>query len=206
MVAYGIGIITISSAIVGTSQLILQFIYISPYSPLFLAFIFVIYFFRPIFWLPQGYLTTFIGFNYNFYFAVLIAAVGGLLSSLVPYFAARYLNTSSGLLGITSTKCKSYFDTTGDLSGLLAARLSPIPTDVVSYSAGFANISFQYYTIGTVVGEIPWIVALVVIGGSLKEWSPDQANVPNQFFIGITVLALVVVASRFVYYAFLKRN
>jgi uncharacterized membrane protein YdjX (TVP38/TMEM64 family) len=52
---------------------------------------------------------------------------------------------------------------------VLAARLSPVPADPVSYGAGFAGVSTRAFVVGTFFGEIPWVVVEVAAGASMRS-------------------------------------
>ncbi len=58
---------------------------------------------------------------------------------------------------------------TGETRGVLAARLSPVPAEPVSYGAGFARVSPRSFAVGTFIGEIPWVAVEVTAGASLRS-------------------------------------
>jgi uncharacterized membrane protein YdjX (TVP38/TMEM64 family) len=62
---------------------------------------------------------------------------------------------------------------TGDLRGTTAARLLPIPSDLVSAGAGLAGVSAPAFVAGTALGEAPWAVAGALAGSSLSTLAAE---------------------------------
>jgi uncharacterized membrane protein YdjX (TVP38/TMEM64 family) len=62
---------------------------------------------------------------------------------------------------------------TGDLRGTTAARLLPIPSDLVSAGAGLAGVSAPAFLAGTALGEAPWAVAGALAGSSLSTLAAE---------------------------------
>ncbi|MFC7156670.1 TVP38/TMEM64 family protein [Halomarina halobia] len=125
---------------------------------------------------PIGLVSALVGFVYG-PAGLPIALVGAVLTTLPPYALARRYRPTAGPLAWTSARSADLFETTGDARGVLAARLAPVPTDVVSAAAGLARVDLRAYVLGTAVGEVPWVVASVLAGSSMDALSAQGAHV-----------------------------
>jgi len=124
-----------------------------------------------------GYL-VFLG-RLDFNLAVTAGVVGGLMGSILSYlvgyyggptFVARY-----GRYVFLSEKnvamAQKWFDRYG-LITVLVARLLPVVRTFISLPAGFARVNFVKFVLYTILGSVPWTIALVYIGMLLGEnWS-----------------------------------
>ena len=124
-----------------------------------------------------GYL-VFLG-RLDFNGAVIAGVVGGLIGSIISYlvgyyggptFVARY-----GWYVFLSDKnvvmAQKWFDRYG-LITVLIARLLPVVRTFISLPAGFAKVNFAKFVLYTILGSVPWTIALVYIGMLLGEnWS-----------------------------------
>lgn len=59
-----------------------------------------------------------------------------------------------------------YFEAAGDLRGTVAARLAPLPCDATTCAAAACGVNARTLVAGTLVGELPWTVAAVLVGAS----------------------------------------
>jgi uncharacterized membrane protein YdjX (TVP38/TMEM64 family) len=79
---------------------------------------------------------------------------------------------------------------------MIAARLSPAPADGVSIGAGLAGVSNWNFTIGTLIGELPWAIFYVTVGQSLQSFSSGSIQTVNIDFLIIASLAAVLLLAR----------
>ena len=91
-------------------------------------------------------------------------------------------NLNSYVSRISATG-ESIVTTTGELRGMVAARLSPAPADSVSIGAGLAGVSTWNFALGTLIGELPWAIFYVTIGESLRSFSSDSVQTVNIEFL-----------------------
>ncbi len=116
-----------------------------------------------------GYL-VFLG-RMDFNTAVIAGVAGGLAGSIVSYligyyggppFIARY-----GKYFFVSeskvTMAQKWFDRYGLLAVLLA-RLLPVIRTFISLPAGFARVHFIKFIVYTILGSVPWTIALIYAG------------------------------------------
>jgi uncharacterized membrane protein YdjX (TVP38/TMEM64 family) len=121
-----------------------------------------------------------------------VALVGAVVTSLPAFYLGERFPTDEGLAGRLADGGRSYFGTAGVVRGVTAARLAPVPADAVSVAAGMAGVPLWAYAAGTFVGELPWTVAAVVVGGSARTVAtagPDALGPP---LLAATTLAAVV--------------
>jgi len=76
----------------------------------------------------------------------------------------------------------------------VAARLLPLPADVISYGAGLSTVSPQAFVAGTFLGEIPWVVTAVVTGSSMRTLTLEGASAGLPLLAGTAGLGVLVLA------------
>lgn len=153
-----------------------------------------VYLLRPFVLGPMSLITLFVGFRYGLAVGFPIAVVGTAATTIPPYVLANRARTSAGLLGRLCEYGRRAIHVTGEFRGVVAARLSPAPADAVSYGAGASAVSIPSYVAGTVVGELPWTAAYLLIGASLQGGDGFDAVLDWRFFAGTTLAAGLVLA------------
>lgn len=162
----------------------------SPYFPVVLLGLYAV---RPLLAWPITALSVVVGFRYGVAIGLPVALAGAVATSLIPYAAARYLRTDAGLLGRVSAGSERFFGATGDLRGVVAARLAPTPAEVISAAAGIARVSVPAFVLGTAIGELPWTLAAVVAGDSMRRLAMDGVGVdPGLVVAGLLVAGLLL--------------
>jgi len=155
----------------------------------------VLYLVRPLVAWPLSLFSVLVGYAYGFVLGFPVALAGAVLSCLCPFLLARYVRTDVGFLGRLSDSGERFFDATGDVRGVFAARLAPAPADAISYGAGLSGISTSAFVLGTLLGEVPWTAAFVLVGASMNEFSTREATLDSTAFVlGAAALALLVLA------------
>lgn len=159
-----------------------------------LAVLAVLYVARPFLMWPISVLSVTVGFVLGVEYGVPVAIAGTLLSNSIVFLFARYARTEDGVVGFASRSGDRYVESVGELRGVIAARLAPLPADVVSSAAGLSEVSFGTYLLGTLVGESPWIVAEVIAGASMHTLSVHGLSHSLSLFVGATVLSVLLLA------------
>jgi len=154
----------------------------------------VVYLVRPFLLWPVSSIALVLGYVYDPAIALPIAVIGAVVSGLPPFFAARYADTDGGLFGSMAESGQRLTDSVGETRGVLAARLSPVPGDPISYAAGVSNVSFWAFVSGTIAGEIPWALVTVLAGNSMRTLSVTGFTLSPAAAIAIAGLAVVVLA------------
>lgn len=160
----------------------------SPYFPLVLVGLYVV---RPFLAWPITALSALVGFQYGLVVGVPVALAGAVMSTLIPYSAVRYFGFDSGVLGWAEDESDRFFDATGDFRGLLAARIAPVPAEAVSLAAGAAHMRPSVFVPGTLIGELPWAVAAVLIGHSMHKLTLSDVSF-DPWLLAVTAIAGLV--------------
>jgi uncharacterized membrane protein YdjX (TVP38/TMEM64 family) len=114
------------------------------------------------------------------------------VSSLPTYLLARRLG-GEGRVSRAAARVRA---ATGDVRGVTATRLLPIPSDVVSAGAGVAAVGPGAFALGTAAGELPWAVAGVLAGSTLESLSGGGtlASVDARLVAAAGVVGLALLA------------
>jgi uncharacterized membrane protein YdjX (TVP38/TMEM64 family) len=160
--------------------------------PLALALVLgAVYLFRPLAAWPVGLVSAFVGYVLGLP-GLPVAMVGGVATTLPPYLLARRVG-ATGPLGWAGRLARRGVDATGGARGVAAARLAPVPTDVISVAAGLADVPLLPYVAGTTVGVTPWVVAGVVAGDSAARVAAG-VDTPLALVVGAAALAVLLLA------------
>ncbi|WP_094605117.1 hypothetical protein SPSIL_031680 [Sporomusa silvacetica DSM 10669] len=112
----------------------------------------------------------------DFTMSVIAGVSGGLLGSIVAYLIGFYggqpFVTKYGKYMFLSKKhldtAQRWFDRYG-LKATFFSRLLPIVRTFISLPAGFAKVNLGKFILYTVLGSLPWTVALIYTGQMLGE-------------------------------------
>ena len=160
------------------------------------------YLVRPFLAWPISVLSVLLGFLYG-PMAIPVGLAGAVLTCLPPYVIARRSDASGlseagretgGLLGRAGTRGAQFLSVTGDVRGLAAARLAPLPADPVSYGAGLSGMGLPAYVLGTALGELPWVTTAVLLGASLETLHVEGVSVGVPLVVAALAVALLLVA------------
>lgn len=151
-----------------------------------------LYVLRSFFFLPVTPFTIAGGFLYGAGLGLLVTLLGRtIISSTITFYLSRYV-----LRDFIKARIKgkySGWDARLEKSGIMSIaimRMVPmLPFDAVCYIAGASSISFRKYLIGTIIGDLPGVFVLTLLGSSLTE--PGSPL----FYISLFIAALVAVAS-----------
>jgi uncharacterized membrane protein YdjX (TVP38/TMEM64 family) len=158
-----------------------------------------LYLIRPFLLWPVTSVAVLLGYLYGPAVGFALAIAGAALTALPPYLIGRYANDNLGLFGSISDTAEQFFETTGDVRGVVAARFSPVPGDPISYAAGFSNVSVGRFLLGTMIGEIPWAFVAVFAGTSMRTLDLASFSLQPELIValaGLTVLLLAGPAYR----------
>ena len=160
----------------------------------FLAVLVVLYLVRPFLLWPVSALSLTVGFVLGATYGIPVAIAGTVLSNTAPFLLARYARTDHGVVGLTTRASERFAESTGEFRGVVAARLAPLPADVVSTGAGLSDVSLRAYLLGTIIGESPWIAAEVIAGASMHTLSVHGLRHSLALLTTATILSAVLLA------------
>ena len=166
-----LAVLGVAAAVLSPARLIAEALHLADYPVYLAAVIVALYLVRPLFAWPTMPLSAFVGFVLGFEYGFPVALMGALVTCLIPYRFARRAGEQGGMFGWLGESGRQIIEVTGETRGVLAARLSPVPADPVSYGAGFAGVSTRSFVVGTFVGEIPWVIVEVFAGASMRSLS-----------------------------------
>ena len=155
----------------------------------------VFYLVRPFVLWPLSVASVFLGYLVGFPYGVPLVLIGTLVTCGPPFVLADYFSERGGYIERLSDAGETVVTTTGELRGMIAARLSPAPADGVSIGAGLAGVSGQAFALGTLIGELPWAILYVGIGQSLRSFTSGTVQTINvEFLMIVSVCAVLLVA------------
>ncbi len=160
---------------------------------LFLGALAALYAVRPLFAWPISPISALVGYVLGMEWGVPVALVGATLTCLPPYLIARRTG-EGGLVGRLSHAGRRVVSVTGATRGVLAARLSPLPADPVSYGAGASGVPTGAYVAGTLVGEIPWVIVEVAAGASLRRLALSGVELNLELLAASGLVAALLLA------------
>lgn len=195
----------VSAALVATlalspARLLAELAALSARPVLFGSALVVLYLVRPLFAWPISPISALVGYVLGVTYGVPVALVGAVLTCVPPFLFARHVGDDAcrggerTLVSRLGDAGKRVVEVTGATRGVLAARLSPVPADPVSYGAGFSGVSTRAFVAGTFVGEIPWVVLEVLAGASMRQLSLQGLGAGLHVVVGSAAVALLVLA------------
>lgn len=118
---------------------------------------------------PVTLCSALVGYRYGVAVGLPLALVGAVGTTALTWAVARRLPVGDGWVGRLVAGGARYFESTGGVRGVAAARLAPTPAAAVSAAAGAAGVGLRAFVAGTLVGVLPWTVAAVTLGASLES-------------------------------------
>jgi uncharacterized membrane protein YdjX (TVP38/TMEM64 family) len=156
---------------------------------------------RPLVAWPTTLLAVAAGYGYGLvglpYAVALIT-----LTSVPPFVLARRVGGESWV----AAQGGRVVTEAGDLRSVVASRLLPAPSDVVSVAAGVSGVSLPAFVVGTAVGELPWAVVGVVAGASLDSLADASLGTVDLRLVAAMGLAAAALLAGPVYRAFVARE
>lgn len=158
---------------------------------------------RSFVFLPVTPLTMAGGYLFGTDFGLLLTLAGRtIISATITFYLSRHL-----LRDYIKNKIKDrYARWNGRLESdgifyIILMRVIPLfPFDAVGYVAGASSISYKKYMAGTILGDLPGVIVITMLGSSLRDVGSLQ-------FYASVVIALVALAISVLYFKlFMNRN
>jgi uncharacterized membrane protein YdjX (TVP38/TMEM64 family) len=153
-----------------------------------------LYLLRPLVLWPISAVSILVGFVYGPVLGVPIALAGSVVTSLPAFVMARRVGSDGGPFERLAGAGERLVAVTGGFRGLVAARLIPLPPDATSYAAGLSGLAWATFVAGTVVGELPWVVAAVLAGDSMRTLTLSGVDNAMPVVVGAAALGLLLLA------------
>ncbi|WP_253737101.1 VTT domain-containing protein [Halohasta salina] len=121
-----------------------------------------------------------------------LALTALVVTSLPPY----WFGASMAGGGRLTAAGRRLLAETGGVRGVAAARLLPLPSDVISVAAGGIGVRLRPYLVGTALGELPWAVLGLVVGRSVDHLTTGSlaGAVDPWLLAGMSALAVLLLA------------
>ena len=136
----------------------------------------------------------------NFVLVVAVSSVANLTGSLIAFYltrrfgetiilsrAGRWMGLSKGHLRLADR----FFAKFG-LWAVFVGRLLPIVRTYISFPAGLSKIGYPMFTIVTLLGAIPWNLALAYAGYLLGQNYQRVATTLGPFAIPMAILVVIL--------------
>lgn len=137
----------------------------------------------------------------NLWLVVLFGVLGNLLGSLIAYAVGRTggraLVERYGkyvmLRHKDLDKAEVFFAKHGD-PAVFVSRILPVVRTFISFPAGIAEMPIVKFSVFTILGSVPWTLALAYLGKSLAaNWQTvSKAGTPVSIVFGLIILAIIV--------------
>jgi membrane protein DedA with SNARE-associated domain len=142
----------------------------------------------------------------SFVGVVIAASAGNLLGSLVAYLLVKRYGETLILgpgrrVGLTAGHLRlanRFFERWG-LAAVFTGRLLPVIRTYISFPAGLSRITVVPFTVATVLGAIPWNLALAYAGFKLGQNYERVASVLGPFTIPIAIIVLLAIVVAYYY-------
>ena len=193
-----VALAAVATLLLSPERLLAELAALSTRPVLFGGALLALYLIRPLFAWPVSPISALVGYVLGVRYGVPVALVGAVLTCLPPYLFARHVGdepgVGGGLFDRVGRAGRRIVEVTGATRGVLAARFSPVPSDPVSYGAGFSGVSARAFVVGTFVGEVPWVVLEVLAGASMHHVSVRGLDAGVHVLLGSAALAALVLA------------
>lgn len=135
---------------------------------------------RPFLAWPSTLLPVATGYGYGWQWGILMGALFITITALPPYLLAGRAS-----LGWVRDTGQRVINETGSTRAVFGSRLLPLPSDVISVAAGVSGVSLRPLLLGTITGELPWVILGVTIGVSADRLSVSELSVVDPALIGL---------------------
>jgi membrane protein DedA with SNARE-associated domain len=142
----------------------------------------------------------------SFLGVVLAATAGNLLGSLIAYllvrrYGERLILGPGRRVGLTAghLRLANRFFARFGLFAVFVGRLLPVIRTYISFPAGLSRITVLPFALATIVGAIPWNLALAYAGYQLGKQYERVAGALGGFTLPLAIVLLVLIAVGYYY-------
>lgn len=151
---------------------------------------------------PLTLLVIATGFLFDPLWAIACAIIGSLASSAVSYFAGHYVGREAiEKHGGRMIKKAETFMQNNAINSMIVINLLPIaPFTLTNMLAGAFKMRFVPYMVGSAIGIIPGLIAVILVGGQLGKIL--QATDSTQIWQGLAIAILAIgILAAIIFYA-----
>lgn len=143
---------------------------------------------RPFFFLPATPFTIAGGYLFGFAYGMVYSIIGTTLSAIITFIISRYLFRDYVKQRIRGrfAKWDKDMENNGPLVVAILRVIPVVPLDIVGYIAGASGIKFKDFLAGTLIGILPGIFALTLLGSSLTRVDSTM------FYVSLVVVIIVM--------------
>lgn len=139
-------------------------------------------------------------------FATIGSLVGALVAYAIGYWGGRPLLTRWGrFLRFTEddlVRTEGFFERWGSAAALVG-RMVPVVRSLVSFGAGVGRMRLGPFVLFTILGSVPWNVALILTGYLMGEnWNVIGSLLKQYEYLVLAIL--VVVALAWIWFRFIR--
>lgn len=142
----------------------------------------------------------------SFIGVVIAASTGNLLGSLVAYLLVRRYGEALILgpgrrVGLTAghLRLANRFFARWGLAAVFAGRLLPVIRTYISFPAGLSRITVMPFIAATVLGAVPWNLALAYAGYVLGRNYERVSSALGPFTVPLAIVVIVVIIAAYYY-------
>ncbi|WP_119821746.1 TVP38/TMEM64 family protein [Halalkaliarchaeum desulfuricum] len=144
---------------------------------------------RPFLAWPTTPLAIAAGYGYGLWGVPI--GVGLLTLTAVPPYLIAVRTVPDGRVSAAGARL---VDAGGGVRTVTASRLLPAPSDVITVACGAARVPPRPFLLGTAAGELPWVIAGVLIGVSAESLLADGLVLDWRFVAGLALLGALLLA------------
>ncbi|TME50643.1 MAG: DedA family protein [Chloroflexi bacterium] len=142
----------------------------------------------------------------SFVGVVIAASAGNLMGSLVAYLIVRRYGEILILgpgrrVGLTAGHLRlanRFFERWG-LAAVFTGRLLPVIRTYISFPAGLSRITVVPFMLATILGAVPWNLALAYAGFKLGQNYERVASALGPFTLPLAVIVLLLIVAAYYY-------
>lgn len=130
---------------------------------------------------------------------IVVGLLGDLLGAFIAYAIGYYgkegwLQRGPGRLGAHKIDtAQRWFDRYGTPT-LFLSRMMPVVRSAFPYAAGITQVAFNRFATATVLGSIPWVVGLALLGREVGHgWQSWRHHLEYVDYIGAVLVVLAIV-------------
>ncbi len=156
---------------------------------------------------PIAFISFIAGFLFGKVWGAVYLLGGALLGTSAAFFIARTLgrNVIKKILRGRGRKLDAILRRRGFATVFFLRLIPVVPYEMLNYFSGLSAMKFRHYFTATLLGSVPWVVAIVYFGDKASGIEKARDLLAPEFLIAAGVV-LLIAAVPFLYKLFKKMN